>query len=289
MDDYLVRAVDPEGQFRIIAAVTTNTAEEARRRHDTWPIASAALGRAITAGLLMGASLKGDDLLTLRIQGDGPLGGILVSANGLGEARGYVLEPHVDLPATPTGKLPVGAAVGGHGLLHVTKDLGLKEPFTGSVELVSGEIGEDTAKYLLVSEQTPSAVSLGVLVGPDARVKASGGLILQLFPEAEEKTLANLEARLTSLPPISSLVDSGLTPEEIIVRAVDGLPINFLAQNKVRFNCRCSIEKTRDILASLGKQELASLLRERGFAEVRCHFCGEKYVFHPSDLADVIE
>ena len=288
MDDYLVRAVDPDGQFRIMAAVTTNTVEEARSRHDTWPIASAALGRALTAGLLLGASLKGSDLLTLRIQGDGPLGGILVSADGSGEVRGYVLEPHVDLPAGPAGKLPVGAAVGRQGLLHVTKDLGLKEPFTGSVELVSGEIGEDVAKYLLVSEQTPSAVSLGVLVGPDARVKASGGLLVQLFPEAAEDALARLEAGFAVLPPISSLVDQGLTPEEIMLKAVNGLPLRFLKRNPVRFACRCSTEKTREILASLTKEELASLLQEQGHAEVRCHFCGEKYHFYPKDLTDVV-
>ena len=288
MGDYLVRAVDPDGQFRIFAAVTTETAEEGRKRHDTWPIASAALGRALTAGLLLGANLKGDDLLTLRIQGDGPLGGILVSANGAGEVRGYVLEPHVDLPSGVNGKLPVGAAVGSQGLLHVTKDLGLKEPFTGSVELVSGEIGEDTAQYLLVSEQTPSAVSLGVLVDADARVKAAGGLLVQLFPDAEEKVLSHLEQRLAALPPISSLVDSGLSPEEIILQAVDGLPLRFLERNPVSFTCRCSKEKTRDILASLGAQELASLLEERGHAEVRCHFCGEIYLFYPADLTDVI-
>ena len=286
MNDYMVRAVDRQGRFRVVAAVTTNTAEEARKRHDTWPIASAALGRALTAGLLLGSNLKGDDLLTLRIQGDGPLRGILVSANGAGEVRGYVLEPHVDLPSEPSGKLPVGAGVG-KGLLHVTRDLGLKEPFTGCVELVSGEIGEDTAQYLLVSEQTPSAVSLGVLVGVDAKVRASGGLMLQLFPGAEEELLSHLEQNVSSLPPISSLIDSGLSPEEIVLKAVNGLPLLFLEQNPVSFNCRCTKERTKDILASLGAQDLTALIKEQGFAEVRCHFCGEKYLFSPADLSDI--
>jgi len=227
-------------------------------------------------------------LLTLRIQGDGPLGGILVSANGAGEVRGYVVEPHVDLPSAPNGKLPVGAGVG-RGLLHVTKDLGLKEPFTGSVELVSGEIGEDTAQYLLVSEQTPSAVSLGVLINAEARVKASGGLLLQLFPGAEEDVLTHLEQNLSSLPPISNLIDSGLSPEEIILKATTGLPLRFLEQHQVSFTCRCSKERTKDILASLGTADLALLLKEQGHAEVRCHFCSEKYVFYPEDLSDIIK
>ena len=179
MKDYLVRGIGEEGQFRVFAATTTDLVEEARRRHDTWPVASAALGRALTAGLLLGANLKGDDLLTLRILGDGPVGAILVTANASGEVRGYLQEPHVDLPCREDGKLPVGSAVG-KGFLYITRDLGLKEPFTGSVELVSGEIGEDVAQYLLTSEQTPSAVALGVLVEWNLLMAAS--LITMLPP-----------------------------------------------------------------------------------------------------------
>lgn len=278
MEDYLVRAIDENGQFRIFAAVTTNLTEEARRRHDTWPVASAALGRGLTAGLLLSANLKGDDILTLRVLGDGPLGAIIVTANAAGEARGYVQEPHTDLPPGPAGKLPVGAAVG-KGFLHVTKDLGLKEPFTGSVELVSGEIGEDVAQYLLTSEQTPSAVSLGVLVGPDAGVLAAGGLIVQLFPGADEELLSHLEKSLLEMPPVSSLVQLGLSPEDMAARAVNGLPLRYLEKNPVSFTCKCSREKARDILAALKKKELAELLQEQGKAEVHCHFCGEKYIF----------
>jgi len=287
MKDYLVRAVDQEGFFRVCALITTELAEEARRRHDTWPVASAALGRALTAGLLLSSNLKGNDLVTLRINGNGPLGSVLVNATATGEVRGYVKNPHVDLPPSKAGKIPVGAGVG-RGILHVTKDLGLKEPFTGSVELVSGEIGEDVANYLLTSEQTPSAVSLGVLVDRDARVQASGGLLVQLLPGAEEKVLTHLERCLLALPPISSLVNQGLTPEEIIAQAVDGLPIRYLEQNPVCFSCRCSKERTKDIIAALGAKDLSALLRERGKVEVRCHFCSETYIFLAPDLEDIL-
>jgi len=283
MEDYLVRGVGGEGQFRVFAAVTTGLVEEARRRHDTWPVASAALGRVLTAGLLLGANLKGDDILTLRILGDGPLGAIVVTANAEGEVRGYVQEPHVDLPLTPEGKLPVGSAVG-KGFLYVTKDLGLKEPFTGSVELVSGEIGEDVAQYLLTSEQIPSAVSLGVLIGPDASVRAAGGLIIQLFPGASEETLSHLEKSLAEMPPISSLVNLEMTPEEIVSRAVNGLHVRYLEKYPVRFACKCSREKAGDVLAAMGKEEIEKLSQEQGQVEVRCHFCGEKYVFKAPDL-----
>lgn len=287
MDDYLVRGIGENEQFRVFAAVTTNLVEEARRRHDTWPVATAALGRALTAGLLLGVNLKGDDLLTLRITGDGPLGTILVSANARGEVRGYAQEPHVDLPPTADGKLPVGAAVG-QGFLYVIRDLGLKEPFTGSVALVSGEIGEDVAQYLLSSEQIPSAVSLGVLVGPDASVRAAGGVIVQMLPGASEEVLSHLEKSLLAMPPVSSLVNADMTPEDIVARAVNGLDVRYLKKDPVRFACHCSREKVREVMASLGQEEIASLLREQGKVEVNCHFCGEKYTFAASDLETIV-
>ncbi|MDD4170515.1 MAG: Hsp33 family molecular chaperone HslO, partial [Desulfotomaculaceae bacterium] len=209
------------------------------------------------------------------------------SATAGGEVRGYVQEPHVDLPSNRPGKLPVGVAVG-QGLLHVTKDLGLKEPFTGSIELVSGEIGEDVAQYLLTSEQTPSAVSLGVLVGPDARVKASGGLILQLFPGADEEILTHLENSLAEMPPVSSLVNNKLLPEELVARAVNGLDIQYLEKYPVRFACKCTREKVGDILAAMGKKDIEKLLEEQGQAEVRCHFCGERYIFEAPDLKEIV-
>ncbi len=288
MSDYLVRGVGANKQFRVFSATTTDLVEEARRRHDTWPVASAALGRALTAGLLLGANLKGDDLLTLRVFGDGPAGAIVVSANASGEVKGYIQEPHVDLPCPEGGKLPVGDAVG-KGFLHVTKDMGLKEPFTGSIELVSGEIGEDVARYLLTSEQTPSAVALGVLVGPDCQVKASGGIIIQSLPDASEETLLHMEKSLKGMEPVSSLVSRGMSPEEIVARAVGGLEVRFLEKIPVKFKCGCSKDRVKDILAALGKEEIERIYQEQEKAEVRCHFCGELYNFGAPELEMVIK
>jgi len=278
MQDYLVRAVAADGSFRIFAARTTATVEEARVRHNCWPVAAAALGRTITAALLLGANMKGDDVLTVRVLGDGPLGAIIVSANAEGQVRGYVQEPQVHLPSTPQGKLAVGAAVG-QGHLHVTRDLGLKEPFTGSVELVSGEIGEDIAHYLATSEQTPSAVSLGVLVETDNSVAAAGGLLLQLLPGAPENVLERLEQNLALLPPVSSLIQKGETPEDMINRVTRGIEIKILESNPVCFCCQCSRERLEDLLVGLGKEEVSAMLEEQGGAEINCHFCAEQYRF----------
>lgn len=286
--DYLVRAVATDGSFRIFAARTTKTVEEARLRHNCWPVAAAALGRTMTAALLLGANLKGEDILTIRVLGDGPLGAIIVSANASGQVRGYVQEPQVDLPSTPEGKLPVGAAVG-NGQLHITRDLGLKEPFTGSVELVSGEIAEDMAHYLTISEQTPSAVSLGVLVDIDNSVIAAGGLLLQLLPHADEDILENLEANLAELPHLSTLIKEGATPEDIIKRVTKGLEIKILESSPVCFCCQCSRERLEDLLLGIGKEEVTSMLEEQGGAEINCHFCSEQYRFDQGDLQRILE
>ncbi|GAB6157131.1 redox-regulated molecular chaperone HslO [Desulfotomaculum varum] len=288
MYDYLVRGVAADGSFRIFAARTTQTVEEARRRHGCWPVAAAALGRTLTAGLLLGANLKGDDILTIRVLGDGPLGAIIVTANAKGEVRGYVQEPQVHLPATVDGKLAVGAAVG-HGYLHITRDLGLKEPFTGSVELVAGEIAEDIAHYLTVSEQTPSAVSLGVLVETDNSVAAAGGLLLQLLPNAGEEVLAQLECNLAGLPHLSSLIKEGETPEDIIKRVTQGLAVKLLEARPVSFACSCSRERLEDLLVGIGKQEVAAMLAEQGEAEISCHFCARQYQFQREDLQKILE
>lgn len=288
MDDYLVRGIGVNNQFRVFAAITTELVDEARRRHDTWPVASAALGRSLTAGLLLGANLKGNDLLTLRISGSGPAGAIIVTANADGEARGYIQEPHIDLPCTIEGKLPVGEAVG-KGFLHVTKDMGLKEPFTGSIELVSGEIAEDVARYLLISEQIPAAVALGVLVAPDGSVKASGGVMIQLFPGADEKAMLHIEKSLSEMAPVSSLIDRGMTPEEILALAVGGLEVRCLEKTPLKFKCGCSRERVKDILVAMGKDEIVKLYQEQGQAEVRCHFCGELYNFDAGELETLIK
>lgn len=288
MEDYIVRAVADDGSFRIFAARTTNAVEEARARHNCWPVAAAALGRTMTGALLLGVNMKGEDTLTVRILGDGPLGAILVTANAKGEVRGYVQEPQVHLPSTPEGKLPVGAAVG-RGYLHITRDLGLKEPFTGSVELISGEIAEDFAHYLTTSEQTPSAVSLGVLVETDNSVVAAGGLLLQLLPQAPDETLEKLEQNLAQLPPVSSLIHKGETPEDIIRRVTRGINIKILESRPVRFCCQCSRERLEDLLVGIGKEEVFSMLEEQGQAEINCHFCSERYKFEREDLVKILE
>ncbi|MEG6522663.1 Hsp33 family molecular chaperone HslO [Desulfotomaculum sp. 1211_IL3151] len=288
MQDYLVRGVASDGSFRIFAARTTNTVEEARTRHNCWPVAAAALGRTMTAALLLGANMKGEDILSIRVLGDGPLGAILVTANAKGQIRGYVQEPQIHLPSTSERKLPVGAAVG-KGYLHITRDLGLKEPFTGSVEIVSGEIAEDIAHYLTASEQTPSAVSLGVLVDTDNTVIAAGGLLLQLLPGASEDVLEALEKNLSQLPQLSSLINKGETPEDIIKRATQGIEVNILESMPVGFSCQCSRERLENLLIGIGKEEVSAMLEEQGQAEVNCHFCAEQYQFTKKDLEHILE
>lgn len=288
MYDYCIRGIAAEGRIRCWAALTTKLCEEARYRHDTYPVASAALGRLLTAGVMMGLNLKGQDILTLRIQGGGPLGALVVVANSEGEVRGYVENPHTHLPSKSPGKLDVGGAVGQEGFLYVIKDLGLKEPYTGSVPLVSGEIGEDVTRYFAESEQTPSAVSLGVLVDPDNRVKAAGGYIVQLMPGVTEEEIEELEKNINEIPPVSQLIDQGMTPEEIGAQVLKGMGFQVLEKHPVAFKCKCSRERLRDALKGIGKDELKSILQEQGHAELNCHFCGEKYLFEEDELKTMI-
>ena len=287
MGDYLVRAVGADGDFRIFACTATDLVDQARKRHSTWPVATAALGRTMIASLLLGANMKGEDIITLRVLGDGPLGAVVVTADAKGKVRGYVQNPNIHLPSPKPGKLAVGAAVG-KGLLNITRDLGLKEPFTGSVELVSGEIAEDLALYLTKSEQTPSAVSLGVLVEPDNSVRAAGGLILQLMPGADDEVLEKLEENLASLPPISSLVAEGKKPEDIVELVCQNLSFKIVGDMPICFSCNCSRERLKNILISLGSEELEEMISEQGQAEVQCHFCSEKYTFNSSELQQIL-
>ncbi|MFZ5643037.1 MAG: Hsp33 family molecular chaperone HslO [Bacillota bacterium] len=281
--DSLIRSIDAEQNFRVFAAVTTGVAEEARRRHDTWPIATAALGRAMTGALLLGANLKGKDVITIRIMGDGPLGAIIVSSNASGEVRGYVQEPHVDLPRRVEGKLPVGEAVGS-GMLYVTRNLGLKEPFTGGVEIVSGEIAEDLTHYMVTSEQVPSAIALGVLVDRDGKVVSSGGFWLEILPGAKEEVIAELEKTLSGLPPVSNMIEGGAGPEDIARTVAGNFQLKVLESTALTFKCTCDKKRVEDLLISLGKNEILSLAEEKGEAEVRCHFCGEMYTFTRDEL-----
>lgn len=284
MKDYLVRAISRNGKVRAFAIRSTGVVEESRKRLDTWPVASAALGRSISAGAIMGAMLKGNERLTVIIKGGGPIGQIVVDANAKGEVRGYVTNPHIHFPLNAVGKLDVARAVGTDGQLIVTKDLGLKDPYHGSVELISGELGEDFTYYFAKSEQTPSAVSVGVLVNPDNSIKAAGGFIIQLLPGLKEEEISELEKRLAQIPPVSSMVGEGLSPEEILYAVLGKDDVEILDYLDVVFSCHCSIERMENALISLGEEELQSIIDEQGEAELTCHFCNEVYQLDKPDL-----
>lgn len=288
LQDYWIRSVTDDGTVRAFAAVTTTTVEQARRRHRTAPTATAALGRTLTAAGLLGATLRDGQTVMIRVLGDGPLGGALAMSDAAGAVRGYVANPEVHLPLTPTGKLDVGGAVG-RGTLHVTMDLGLRVPYHGSVPLVSGEIGEDLASYLVVSHQIPSLVALGVMVSPDERVIAAGGLIVQVLPGADDGVTAYLEERARALPTVTSMISTGSTPEEIVQAALGEVRSRVVERQAVRFRCRCSLARVRDVLASLGEAELREILSEQGQIEVRCNFCGRRYTFDEADVEHLIK
>lgn len=283
--DYLVRALAYDGRVRALAVRLTKTAGEAQKRHHTLPTATAALGRTLAATVLMGSLLKPGDTVTVQIQGDGPLGHVVADADAAGNVRGYVHNRNVDLPINSSGKLDVAGAVGRNGYLYVIKDLGLKEPYRGSVPLVSGEIAEDFTYYFARSEQTPSAVALGVLVAPDGSVRAAGGLILQLLPGATEEDAVCLEDHIKRLEPISTLFDHGLSPEEAVERAVgDEGRAEFVASEEVRFHCDCSRERLERVLVSLGEQELEDLARKKDGTELVCRFCNSRYRFSAQEI-----
>jgi molecular chaperone Hsp33 len=286
MSDYLVRGIALEGRVRAFAVLTTGITEELRRRHDTSPVATAALGRTAAAALMMGAMLKGDEKLTVQIKGNGPIGQIVVDANAKGEVRGYVDNPHVHLPPNAAGKLDVAGVVGTDGFLSVTKDLGLKEPYRGSVPLISGELAEDFTYYFASSEQTPSAVALGVLTDPQVLVRVSGGFIIQLLPGLSDAEISDIEEKLAAIPPITTLLDGGAVPEDVLRGVLPDMQI--MEKSDVRFACQCTEERVEEMLISLGKEELESILNEDGVAEVVCHFCNEKFRFEGERLQQLI-
>ncbi|NCU17727.1 Hsp33 family molecular chaperone HslO [Pallidibacillus pasinlerensis] len=286
MSDYIVKAIGYEGEVRAYAIRSTETVREAQRRHDTWATASAALGRTLTASAMMGAMLKDDSRITVKIEGDGPIRLILVDANTNGKVRGYVANPHVHFDLNESGKLDVRRAVGTNGMLTVIKDLGLKEKFSGQVPLVSGEIGEDFTYYFATSEQTPSAVGVGVLVNPDHTILASGGFILQIMPGAKDETITKIENHLKTIKPISTMVSNGMTPEEILEELLGKDNLKVLETIPVEFECTCSKERFGNALISLGAQELQEMIEEDGKAEAQCHFCNEKYQYSKEELEE---
>ncbi len=288
--DYIVRGTAANGQIRCFAITSRETVEEAKQRHGTSPVMTAALGRLLSAGAMMGAMMKGEkDLLTLQIQGDGPGRGLTVTADAFGNVKGYPQNPCVLLPANERGKLDVGGAMG-KGVLTVIQDIGLKEPYSGQVELVSGEIAEDLTYYFAASEQTPSSVALGVLMNKDNTVAEAGGYIIQLMPGTEERVIASLEDKLTQIAPVTTLLHEGLTPEGILQKILGDFSLN-LAEEKipVRFYCNCSKERVSKALISLGKKELKQMIEDREPIEVNCHFCNTSYAFSPAEMQEMYE
>jgi molecular chaperone Hsp33 len=288
LSDYLIRALAYEGQVRAFAVRSTLTVGEAQKRHDTWPTASAALGRAMTAGVMMGAMLKGNDKLTIKIEGGGPIGAIIVDSESNGNVRGYVTNPHVHFDLNKHGKLDVARAVGTEGNLTVVKDLGLREHFTGQVPIVSGELGEDFTYYFASSEQIPSSVGVGVLVNPDNSILASGGFIIQLLPGTSNDTIEKIENRLKTIEPISKLVQKGLTPEEILDEVLGSGSVKVLDKMPIAFQCHCSKDRIMNAIQSLGKEEILDMIEKEGFAEAQCHFCNEKYHLNKEELTSLL-
>ena len=289
MKDYLIKALGYNGQVRAYATATTETVSEAQRRHYTWPTASAALGRSMTAGVMMGAMLKGEDKLTIKIDGGGPIGVILVDSDAKGNVRGYVTNPQTHFDLNEHGKLDVARAVGNNGMITVVKDLGLREHFTGQTPIVSGELGEDFTYYFVTSEQVPSSVGVGVLVNPDNTILAAGGFILQLLPGTDDETITAIEERLKTIPPISKLIQAGKTPEEILEVLLGEGNVKILEKMPVSFSCTCSKERFSNALISLGKAEIQAIIDEEGQAEAHCHFCNEKYHFTKEELEQLEE
>ncbi|NLY74658.1 MAG: Hsp33 family molecular chaperone HslO [Firmicutes bacterium] len=283
MKDHLIIATSGNGHVRIYAAFTAATVETARKIHDVWPTAIAALGRVLTATLITGVMSDNPYRLTVQIKGDGPLGMILAVSNRRGEVKGYLENPHVDLDLNPSGKLDVGAAIGS-GTLTVIKDYGLKSPYYGVVPLQNGEVAMDFAYYFTKSEQTPSAVSLGVLVEPDGSVKIAGGLIIQIMPGATEEQIRTLEEKLNELPPLTTMLKSGMTPTDLINEVTGAMGAKILEEVALSYRCDCSRERFLGPLLSLGQGELDGIINEQGLVEVRCHFCNKRYHYRESEL-----
>ncbi len=286
MKDYLVKGYAFGGTVRVYTARTTNLVGEAQQRHDLWPTSTAALGRLLTTSVIMGAMYKGDQELTIRVESDGPLGGMVATTNTFGEVRGYVGNNHVFLQYN-SGKLNVGQAVG-NGFIHVTKDLKVRDMFTSSAAIQTGEIAEDFAYYFTASEQIPSAVGLGVLVEEDNTVKAAGGFILQIMPGCKEETLTKIEAILSKMSPVSELVNEGKTPEEMLEIITEG-DFQLLEELDLSYKCNCHKDKFEEGLISLGKDELETIKKEDKKIEISCQFCAEQYTFNEDEIDKLIE
>ncbi|MBS6999997.1 Hsp33 family molecular chaperone HslO [Clostridium sp. MCC344] len=289
MNDYMIRATAADGQIRAFAATTKEMVETAKNAHNTSPIATAALGRLMTAAAMMGSDLKGEgELLTLRIEGDGPIGGLLVTADGKGDVKGYAFNPDVMLPPNAQGKLDVGGSLG-LGVLSVIKDIGLKEPYVGQTQLITGEIAEDLTYYFATSEQVPSSVALGVLMNKDNTVRQAGGFIIQLLPDASDEIIDRLEAKLSGISSITSLLDAGKTPEEILTDILGEFGLEILKKMPVQFHCDCERSRVEKAIISIGRKEIQDMIDEGKEIEVNCQFCNKHYKFSVDELGEMLK
>ena len=288
MNDYIIRATAANDQIRAFATVTTEMVETAREHHNTSPVATAALGRLLTAGAMMGSMMKGEkDVLTLQIKAGGPLQGITVTADSQGNVKGYVGNPDVCIPANSKGKLDVAGAVG-PGFLTVIKDMGLKEPYSGQVMLQTCEIAEDLTYYFATSEQVPSVVGLGVLMNKNNTVRQAGGFIVQLMPFAEEEVISRLEQNVQKINSVTNLLEEGHTPESLLEKVLEGFDIQINEKMDTRFHCNCSKERVAKALISIGRKELNEMIQEGKPIEMNCHFCNTNYNFTVEELKEIL-
>lgn len=289
MNDVIIRGMAADNQVRFFAAYTKELVETARSIHDTTPVATAALGRLLTAGSIMGSMCKNDsDVLTLQIQCSGPIKGLTVTANAHAQVKGYVNNPYVDLPLSDKGKLDVGKALD-LGVLSVIKDIGMKEPYVGQTNLVTGEIAEDLTYYFATSEQIPTSVALGVLVDRDLTVRHAGGFIIQLMPYATEELISDLENRLKDFSSITSLMEQGMTPEDMMHKLFDGYDIEFTDSVTPEYHCDCSKERSYKAVASISRKDIEEMIADNEPIEVGCHFCNKKYIFTVDDLKSMLD
>ena len=289
MSNYIVRATAADAQVRAFAATTRDLVEEMRQIHDTSPVVTAALGRLLTGGVIMGSMLKNkDDLLTIQVKGDGPVKGMTITADSSGNVKGYAHEPQVIIPASPAGKLDVGGAVG-KGYMSVIKDMGLKEPYVGQIELQTGEIADDLTYYFATSEQVPSSVGLGVLMNKDNTVRQAGGFIIQLMPFAEEAVIKTLEDNLAGFSSVTTVLNEGKTPEEMLQMLLEGMDMQITDTMEAKYACNCSKERVQKAIISIGKDDIKEMIDEGEDIEVNCHFCNKSYNFSIEELQAIIK
>ena len=289
MGDYLVRGTAANETIRAFAVSSTEMTAKARELHYTLPVVTAALGRLLSAGAMMGSMMKGDkDKLTIQMNGDGPIGQMTVTVDSHGNVKGFPENPDIDIPLKRPGKLDVGAAVG-HGIMTVSMDLGLSEPYNGQVEIQTGEIGDDLAYYFTVSEQTPSAVGLGVKIDTDSSVKVAGGFIIQVMPNAKDETISAIEQKVQGADPVTTMLENGMTPEDILEYFLGDLDLNILEKQPVRFHCDCSKEKVARALATISKKDLDDIINDGEEIEVRCHFCNSAYKYSVDELKEIMK